>query len=94
MFFPGCFNLNNDISVVGTEACFSSIWLQVIQILVTMTSPLKLINVLTNNGTENVYVNGTSFAAPMVTATVAQTSHSLSKIFNATEIKKPCIGKH
>lgn len=85
--YPGCWPIAAEVTVAGTESCFGFPW------------PLSNANpswyeiaaeaemVLTHDGQNYVYVDGTSYAAPLVAAAAAQIAALLGQ-FDALQVKQ------
>ncbi|WP_367391383.1 T9SS type A sorting domain-containing protein [Lewinella sp. LCG006] len=70
--FPGTMPYANEISVAGTQNCFALPWDNTNQDQYIFEIAAESENVLTTDGVNYFLSNGTSFAAPLVTAALAQ----------------------
>lgn len=70
--FPGSMQFDNEISVAGTQDCFQNPWSGTNHDPNVFEIAAESENVLTSDGTNYFLSSGTSFAAPQVTAGIAQ----------------------
>ncbi len=70
--FPGCANISNEITVVGTEQCYSNLWQQSNYNAFHYEIGAESTGILVHDGADFYLADGTSYAAPQVTAAALQ----------------------
>ncbi|WP_367388699.1 S8 family serine peptidase [Lewinella sp. LCG006] len=84
--FPGEIDFSNEITVAGTQECFSQPWDDTNSSSDYYEIAAEARNVLTQSNGQYYLSSGTSFSAPMVTAVVAQLV-LMNPSLNMTQIK-------
>ena len=87
---PACADIANQISVAGSMNCFATPWTGTNSNDRMFTIAAEAEEVLTYDGTNYYLSDGTSFAAPLVTAVAAQV-HSQMTTFDAALIKEQIL---
>lgn len=88
--FPGCFDFPNEVTVVGTHRCFGELWPHSNNNNVHYEIAAEATDVVVHDGTHHTLATGTSFAAPLVSAVIAQIS-SHNEEFNTFALKNTLL---